>query len=240
MWDIAERVYPQSETIAWREAERLIEEQRQRALGAWLERGHWRAYPGISDKPVPKRVTFLSPFDRLIHDRGRAEALFGFRYRLEMYVPKAKRQYGYYVLPILRGERIIGRIDLQRDGTPDVLRVNCVWWENGVKAISLDPALRRLAEFVRRNEGQNVTARRHRTNVPGPGTGLPARGRPVLAAGRSQDRVVASGLRTRPVSAPARPSRGPFDSLGVRGDRCDLAWIGNVRSGTRLAPFPTG
>ena len=152
VWDIAERVYPQSETIPWREAERLIEDKRRRALGAWFERGQWRAYPGISDEPVPKRVTFLSPFDRLIHDRGRAEALFGFRYRLEMYVPKANRQYGYYVLPILRGERIIGRIDLQRDGTPDVLRVNCVWWEKGVNAISLDPALRRLAEFVRRNE----------------------------------------------------------------------------------------
>ena len=71
-------------------------------------------------------------------------------------MPKAKRQYGYYVLPILRGERIIGRIDLERDGTPDVLRINGVWWENGVKAISLDRALTRLAEFVRRNEGAGM------------------------------------------------------------------------------------
>jgi uncharacterized protein YcaQ len=87
----------------------------------------------------------------LIHDRDRAEALFGFRYRLEMYVPKTKRQYGYYVLPILRGERIIGRIDVERNGTPEVLRVNGVWWEDGVEPVALSPALSLLAAFLRRN-----------------------------------------------------------------------------------------
>ena len=71
----------------------------------------WEAHAEAADGPVPEGVTFLSPFDRLIHDRQRAEALFGFHYRLEMYVPKAKREYGYYVLPILCGERLIGRIE---------------------------------------------------------------------------------------------------------------------------------
>jgi uncharacterized protein YcaQ len=148
LWDLADRVYPQTETIPWREAERLIEEKRRRSLGVWLERGKVRGHPEISDEPVPNRVTFLSPFDRLVHDRARAEALFGFFYRLEMYVPKAKRQYGYYVLPIQRGDRIVGRIDVERDRTSNALRVNGTWWEEGVKQVALEPALKRLAAFV--------------------------------------------------------------------------------------------
>jgi uncharacterized protein YcaQ len=148
VWDIAERVYPQSETIPAREAERLIQEQQRRSLGVWLERGQLRTHSEISDGPIPDQVVFLSPFDRLIHDRLRAETLFGFHYRLEMYVPKAKREYGYYVLPILHGERIVGRIDVERDGTPDILRVNGVWWEEGVEPVPLEPGLKRLAAFV--------------------------------------------------------------------------------------------
>jgi uncharacterized protein YcaQ len=97
---------------------------------------------------MPARTTFLSPFDRLIHDRDRAEALFGFHYRLEMYVPKAKRQYGYYVLPILRGDRLVGRIDPVLDRKAGVLRVNSVHWEPGVKPVSVDKPLRELARFV--------------------------------------------------------------------------------------------
>jgi uncharacterized protein YcaQ len=148
LWDLADRVYPQTDTIRWREAEGLIQERRRRALGVWLERGRLRAYSDISDEPVPSRVNFLSPFDRLVHDRARAEAVFGFFYRLEMYVPKARRQYGYYVLPILRGDRIIGRIDVERDKLSTGLKVNGVWWENGARRSSLEPALRRLATFV--------------------------------------------------------------------------------------------
>ena len=148
LWDLADRVYPHTETIPWREAERLIEEKRRCSLGVWLERGELRTHPEISDEPVPNRVTLLSPFDRLVHDRARAEALFGFFYRLEMYVPKAKRQYGYYVLPILRGDRIVGRIDVERDRTLNALRVNGVWWEDGVKPVALEQALKRLEAFA--------------------------------------------------------------------------------------------
>jgi uncharacterized protein YcaQ len=148
LWDLAERVYPETETIPWREAEHEIVVRRRRSLGVWLERGKLHADPDISDEPVPTRVAFLSPFDRLVHDRARAEALFGFFYRLEMYVPKAKRQYGYYVLPIFRGERIAGRIDMERDRDSNALRVNGVWWEEGVRPFDLEPALRRLARFI--------------------------------------------------------------------------------------------
>ena len=64
-----------------------------------------------------------------MHDRARTEALWDFFYRLEMYVPKAKREYGYYVLPILEGDRLIGRIEPVHDRSAGVLRVQGVWWE---------------------------------------------------------------------------------------------------------------
>ena len=112
------------------------------------EKGEWRAHPDAKDGPVPKRVTFLSPFDRLIHERERAEALWNFYYRLEMYVPKAKREYGYYVLPILRGDRLIGRIDPVLDRKTGVLEVKGVWWEAGVEPVSVQKPLKELAAFI--------------------------------------------------------------------------------------------
>jgi uncharacterized protein len=165
LWDLAHRVYPETETISWREAERIIQERRRRSLGVWLERGKLHVHPDVGDEPVPDRITLLSPFDRLVHDRARAEALFGFFYRLEMYVPKAKRRYGYYVLPILRRDRIVGRIDVERDRKANVLQVNGVWWEDGVKPMSLEPALKRLAVFLgadRDAQGERRAATRSR------------------------------------------------------------------------------
>jgi uncharacterized protein YcaQ len=149
LWDLAERWYPETETIPAREAERLWAEKRFRALGVRLDRGRLVAHPEAEDGPVPDRVTFLSPFDRLVHDRARAEALWGFFYRLEMYVPAAKREYGYYVLPILRGDRLVGRIEPVLDRKAGVLRVNGVWWEPGVRPCDLDEPLASLARFLR-------------------------------------------------------------------------------------------
>ncbi|HEX9141748.1 MAG TPA: crosslink repair DNA glycosylase YcaQ family protein [Gaiellaceae bacterium] len=148
LWDLAERWYPEAESIPWPEARRQLEEKRRRSLGVRYEEGEWHAHPDAEDGPVPRRVTFLSPFDRLIHDRDRAEALWDYRYRLEMYVPKAKREYGYYVLPILRGDRLIGRIDPVLDRKTGVLKVNSVHWEPGVKPVSLLRPLRDLAKFI--------------------------------------------------------------------------------------------
>ena len=148
VWDLAERWHPEAESIPWPEAKQLLEEKRFRSLGVKFEQGEWQVHPDAEDGPVPTRVTFLSPFDRLIHDRNRAEALWNFFYRLEMYVPKAKREYGYYVLPILRGDRLIGRIDPVLDRKTGVLKVNSVHWETGVKPVPLQKPLRSLANFI--------------------------------------------------------------------------------------------
>jgi uncharacterized protein YcaQ len=149
LWDLAERWYPETQTIRWAEAKRILDENRFRSLGVKLERGRLVAHPEAEDPgPVASRVTFLSPFDRLVHDRDRAEALWDFYYRLEMYVPKTKREYGYYVLPILRGDRVIGRIEPLHDRKTGELRVLGVWWEDGVRPVSLQTPLRNLARFL--------------------------------------------------------------------------------------------
>ncbi len=134
LWDLAERWYPETETVPLPTARRLLLERRRRSLGVWLERGRLHVHPDADDRPVPRRTTLLGPFDRLIHDRDRAEALWGFRYRIEIYVPAAKREYGYYVLPILHGDRLIGRIDPVYDRTAGVLRVNAVYAQPGAPA----------------------------------------------------------------------------------------------------------
>jgi uncharacterized protein YcaQ len=144
LWDLAGRWYPETETVPLREAERELAEQRFRALGVRLDKGEWHAHPEVSDEPVPDRVTLLSPFDRLVHNRDRAEALFGFRYRLEMYVPPAKREYGYYVLPLLVGDRLAGRAEPRFDRKAGKLELLGAWGDTS----RLDEALGELAAFL--------------------------------------------------------------------------------------------
>ena len=83
-----------------------------------LEEGEWQP-----------RTTLLSPFDNLICDRERTEELFDFHFRIEIYVPKAKRQFGYYVLPILHGDKLIGRLDPKMDRKKMRLQINAVYAE---------------------------------------------------------------------------------------------------------------
>jgi uncharacterized protein YcaQ len=144
LWDLAERWYPETESIPLREAERRVSDKRFRALGVRLTEGGWEAHPEATDGEVPDRVTLLSPFDPLIHDRDRAEALFGFRYRLEMYVPKAKREYGYYVLPLLVGDRLVGRAEPRFDPKARTLHLLGAWGDRS----RLDEALADLAAWL--------------------------------------------------------------------------------------------
>jgi uncharacterized protein YcaQ len=148
LWDLAGRWYPETETVPLPKARRLYEGKRFRALGVRLERGRLFAHPEAVDGHVPERVTFLSPFDRLIHDRDRTKALWDFFYRLEMYVPAAKREYGYYVLPILHGDRLVGRIEPVFDRREKVLRVKGLWWQPGEKPVDLEEPLASLAAFL--------------------------------------------------------------------------------------------
>jgi len=148
LWDLAERWYPETETLPLAKARRLYDEKRFRALGVRLQRGRLVAHPEAEDGRVPPRTTFLSPFDQLIHDRARAEALWGFYYRLEMYVPAAKREYGYYVLPILHCDRLVGRIEPVFDRKTRKLTVKGVWWETGEKELDLTRPLRELERWL--------------------------------------------------------------------------------------------
>jgi uncharacterized protein YcaQ len=148
VWDLSTRWYPETETIPWPRAEKLIAEKRFRALGVRLERGRLVAHPEAEDGPIPGRLTFLSPFDQLVHDRARMEALWDFRYRLEMYVPATKREYGYYVLPILQGDRLVGRIEPVFDRKTRRLDVKGVWWEPGREKVDLAEALSDLEGWL--------------------------------------------------------------------------------------------
>jgi len=99
------------------------------------------------------RLRVLSPFDPALRDRARAEHLFGFYYRIEVFVPEAKRRWGYYVFPVLEGDRLVGRLDAKAFKQEGALRVKAFWPEAGVKMTKLrlgklDGELHRLARFA--------------------------------------------------------------------------------------------
>ena len=153
VWDLPERVYPADVVIpSVDEARRVKNERRLSSLGiarkkatampvepidvgeageaAVVEgtKGEWRVDPAAlaHDDDFEGRTALLSPFDRLVHDRARAQELFDFEYTLEMYKPAANRRWGYFALPILHHDRLIGKLDAIADRKASVLRVHAI------------------------------------------------------------------------------------------------------------------
>jgi uncharacterized protein len=151
LWDVAERVYPADVAVpSVDEAERRKNERRLASLGiarpkarampmepvhvgeagepAVVEgvKGEWRVDPRYLVDGFEGRTALLSPFDRLVHDRVRAQELFDFEYTLEMYKPAAKRRWGYFALPILHADRLVGKVDAAADRKASVLRVHAI------------------------------------------------------------------------------------------------------------------
>lgn len=112
--------------------------------------------PGLVDEvhpSAPGRIRVLSPFDPMLRDRQRAERLFGFHYRIEVFVPAPKRTYGYYVFPLLEGDRLIGRIDMKAHRDCGELRVKALWPERSVRWMTartkrLEAELDRVRRFT--------------------------------------------------------------------------------------------
>jgi len=103
--------------------------------------------------PPPGRLRLLSPFDPLVRDRKRLERLFGFDYRIEVFVPEARRRYGYYVFPLLEGDRLVGRIDVAAERRSGALEVKGLWLEPGIRMTAarqraLEAELERQRQFA--------------------------------------------------------------------------------------------
>jgi uncharacterized protein YcaQ len=151
LWDLPERVYPADAVVpSIDEATRVKNERRLASLGIARQKrpampiepvdvgeagepavvegtkGEWRVDPAALGEPFEGRTALLSPFDRLVYDRVRTQELFDFEYTLEMYKPAAKRRWGYFALPVLHHDRLVGKVDAIADRKASVLRVHAI------------------------------------------------------------------------------------------------------------------
>ena len=173
LWDLAERVYPDDPLPPLEEATRLRAARRLASLGiarvrstedpadshdavgepAVVEgvRGSWRVDPAYLDGPFHGRAALLSPLDRLVFDRKRMSELFEFDFQLEMYKPAATRRWGYWAMPVLYGDRLVGKLDATADRDAGVLRVDAVHRDDewsGAMAEAVERELRGLAHWL--------------------------------------------------------------------------------------------
>jgi uncharacterized protein YcaQ len=179
VWDLAERVYPAMAPVPFAEAERRRDERRLRSLGiararaaecpvephdagdagvaAVVEgvRGEWRVDPEQLDRPFDGRAALLSPLDRLVYDRARMVDLFEFDYALEMYKPAADRKWGYFALPILWGDRLVGKLDATTDKKKRTLRVDALHEDEPFTrqmAVAVDREIIELTQWVEQTQ----------------------------------------------------------------------------------------
>ncbi|MFQ6171657.1 DNA glycosylase AlkZ-like family protein [Oryzobacter sp. R7] len=174
LWDLAERVHPETATVPVEEADAERRRRRLRALGIARARaaqhplepndvgevgeeavvegvsGRWRVDPELLDEPFRGRTALLSPLDRLVADRKRVAEVFEFDYLLEMYKPRAARRWGYWALPVLHGDRLVGKVDATADREREVLRVDAVHWDHETPAAAegVERELRSLARWL--------------------------------------------------------------------------------------------
>ena len=176
LWDVPARVYPADVVVpSVDEARRVRNERRLASLGIARQKttampiepvdvgeagepavvegtkGEWRVDPTALGGDFKGRTALLSPFDRLVYDRARAQELFDFEYTLEMYKPAAKRRWGYFALPILHGDRLVGKVDVIADRKASVLRVNAIHEDvkfTGALTKSIDAELEDLAAWL--------------------------------------------------------------------------------------------
>ncbi len=142
VWDLAERIYPSGVHVVPLDEARVIRNEKLlRSLGVARPKfvgdagtpaevegttGLWRVDPLATAKGFEGRTALLSPFDRLIHDRVRSVELFDFEYTLEMYKPKEKRRWGYFALPVLHDDRLVGKVDTIADRKTSQLLVHAL------------------------------------------------------------------------------------------------------------------
>jgi uncharacterized protein YcaQ len=175
LWDLAGRVYPDDPVVPVADALRVRDELRLRALGIARARGPdclvepadvseagelavvegvagtWRVDASLLGQPFTGRAALLSPLDRLVYDRKRMAELFEFDYQLEMYKPAAKRRWGYFALPILYGDRLVGKLDAVADRKAGVLRVNAIYQDvpfDQAMDASVDDEIKDLARWL--------------------------------------------------------------------------------------------
>ena len=178
-WDLAERVYPDVDAVPLEDALRIRDERRLAALGIARAKapeqpiepvhvrsageeavvdgvpGTWRVDPAALEAATEGRfagrTALLSPFDRLSYDRVRTRQLFDYEYLLEMYKPESKRRWGYFALPVLHGDRLVGKVDAKVDRTAGVLAVRAIHEDTPFDAETTDAVhaeLDRLAEWL--------------------------------------------------------------------------------------------